>query len=268
MRAAALDPAPVLIISGRNNHDWRTTTPFLRQVLNASGRFEVRVVEEPAGMTAATLAPYRALVLDYNGPRWGAAAESAVEEFVRSGKGLVVVHGASYAFGEREVLGDYQRRTGLREKPWPAFAKMTGAYWTETPRSGHAPRHIFKVKFTGDHPITRGMGEGFEISDELYHLLRLSPDMRVLARAFDDPAIGGTGKEEPVLWTLDYGKGRVFHTILGHDVAAMMEPGFSVTFARGTEWAATGEVTLPPKPRPLTGRKRAARAGGDRRAHL
>lgn len=244
--AAAPEPLPVLIISGRNNHDWRTTTPYLRGVLAASGRFDVRVVEEPAGMTAATLALYRALVLDYNGPRWGGTAEAAVEEFVRSGKGLVVVHGASYAFGEREVLGDRHRRTGLREPPWPAFAKMTGAYWTEKPRSGHAPRHIFRVKFTGSHPISAGMGEGFEISDELYHFLRLSPDIRVLARAFDDPANGGTGKDEPVLWTLDYGKGRVFHTTLGHDVAAMTEPGFSVTFARGTEWAATGEVTLPP----------------------
>lgn len=247
------EPAKVLIVSGRNNHDWRATTPFLRKILDRTGRFDVRVIEEPAGMTAATLASYQVLVLDYNGPRWGAAAESAVEQFVRSGKGLAVVHGASYAFGEMEILGDRHRRTGLFEKPWPAYARMTGASWTDgPPKSGHAKRHVFRVKFTGEHAITRGMGDGFDISDGLYHHLRLSPEIRVLARAFDDPAIGGTGKEEPILWTVGYGEGRVFHTTLGHDVASMQEPGFMVTFARGVEWAASGAVTLPPAPRPET----------------
>ena len=61
----------VLIISGRNNHDWRTTTPFLRKTLVDSGRFDVRVEEEPMGITEATLAAYDVLVLDYDGPRWG-----------------------------------------------------------------------------------------------------------------------------------------------------------------------------------------------------
>ena len=69
----------VLIFSGRNNHDWRTTTPFLRKLLVNSGRFDVRVEEEPAGVTAATLAAYDLLVLDYQGPRWGEVTEKAVE---------------------------------------------------------------------------------------------------------------------------------------------------------------------------------------------
>src|SRR5208282_3656427 len=85
----------VLIFSGRNNHDWRTTTPFLRKVLVDSGRFDVRVEEEPAGVTAATLAAYDVLVLDYEGPRWGKVTEEAVENFVKQGKGLVAVHAAN-----------------------------------------------------------------------------------------------------------------------------------------------------------------------------
>ena len=43
--------------------------------------------------------------------------------------------------------------------------------------------------------------------------------------------------------TLTYGKGRVFHTAMGHDVAALKCVGFATTFQRGTEWAATGKVT-------------------------
>ena len=86
----------VLIFSGRNNHDWRTTTPFLRKILVNSGRFDVRVEEEPAGITAATLAAYDVLVLDYEGPRWGEITEKAVENFVKQGKGLVAVHATNY----------------------------------------------------------------------------------------------------------------------------------------------------------------------------
>ena len=64
----------VLILSGRNNHDWRSTTPFLKRILEASGRFDVRVTEEPAGIDSETLRPYDVLVSDYCGPRWGATA--------------------------------------------------------------------------------------------------------------------------------------------------------------------------------------------------
>ena len=55
----------------------------------------------------------------------------------------------------------------------------------------------------------------------------------------------GTGANEPMLWTLDYGKGHIFVTALGHDVEQVQTPAFMTTFARGAEWAATGKVTLP-----------------------
>ena len=234
----------VLIFSGRNNHDWRSTTPLLQQLLLDSGRFDVRVNEEPAGATAATLASYDAVVLDYNGPRWGRVTEEALEQFVRSGKGLVVVHGASYAFGGLEVLGDRHRRTGLVEPAWPEYGRMTGGRWVEGERkTGHGQRHVFTVKLCSrTHPITAGLPPTFQISDELYHNIRMEPGVEVLATAFDDPARGGTGREEPILWVNRYGEGRVFHTTLGHDETAMRAPGFEQTFVRGAEWAAHGEV--------------------------
>lgn len=252
-RAASRSPLRALILSGRNNHDWRSTTPFLRKILEATGRFDVAVELEPSGLTAAHLKAVDVLVLDYNGPRWGAAAEAAVAGFVRRGKGLVVVHGASYAFGEMEILTDNHQRTGKFEPPWPEYAQMTGVRWTNgPPRSGHGKRHRFRVEMVDrSHPVTRGLEPSFEIDDELYHRLVFEPNVHVLARAFDAPEIGGTGQFEPVLWTVRFGNGRVFHTTLGHDLKAMQAPGFRITFARGAEWAATGEATLPAEPPPL-----------------
>jgi len=236
----------VLILSGRNNHDWRTTTPFLRKVLVNSGRFDVRVEEEPAGVTAATLAAYDVLVIDYEGPRWGEVTEKAVENFVRQGKGLVGVHGANYTFSGVEVLADNHKPTGITQPPWPEYLQMIGGWWTlGPPKTAHAPRHCFTVKFVDrEHPITRDLPESFRTSDELYHSPRMSPAAHILATAWDDPANGGTGKDEPMMWTVNYGKGRVFYSALGHDNSAQQESGYVSTFARGVEWAATGAVTL------------------------
>ena len=96
------------------------------------------------------------------------------------------------------------------------------------------------------------MPASFAATDELYHGLTFQPGIHILAAAWDDPKncskngqTCGTGKDEPILWTFKYGVGRVFQTTLGHDVKAMDSPGFRLTLARGTEWAATGQVTIP-----------------------
>jgi hypothetical protein len=89
----------VLFLTGESdypNHYWRVTTPFLRSLLQRTGRFDVKVAEEVRGLDDRSLAPYDVLVLNYNGPRWGETTESAVEAFVRNGKGMVAVHGVSY----------------------------------------------------------------------------------------------------------------------------------------------------------------------------
>ncbi len=241
------DAIRVLILTGRNNHNWRQSSPFLKERLLATGRFDVRVTEEPAGLTARTLAPYDLLVVDYCGPRWGETAERAVEEFVRGGKGLVAIHGANYAFSEMEVLADHHVRTGIFEKPWPQWASIVGGVWVEgPPKTAHGDRHSFVVKFTDrEHPIAAGMAASFSATDELYHQPRMEPETHVIATAYSDPATRGTGRDEPILWTVGYGEGRTFYTALGHNLAAMSEPGFVATFLRGCQWAATGKVTLP-----------------------
>jgi type 1 glutamine amidotransferase len=240
----------VLILSGRNNHDWRTSTPFLEKILNDTGRFDVRLEEEPNGINADTLAPYDVLVDDYCGPRWPEVTEKAIEAFVRSGKGLVTVHAADYPFVGLTVLGANQVRTTVIEPVWEEWKRLVGAFWVDQGgvKTGHHARYTFKLKWTDpQNPIVKGLDEDYHATDEFYTNFGYAPDVKVnvIATAFDDTKHGGAGKDEPVLMTLQYGQGRVFHTILGHDLTALVEPGFTVTFLRGTEWAATGKVTLP-----------------------
>jgi type 1 glutamine amidotransferase len=245
--AAWAAPIRTLIFSGQNNHNWRATTPYMASLLTDSGHFDVRVEEEPSGVTAATLAHYDLIVVDYQGPRWGPITERAVTDFVSSGKGLVAVHGSSYAFSGLDILAPGHIKTGRTEPPWPAWAEMVGGTWAgKPPKTFHTPRHLFNVKFADTaHPIARGMEGGFQTLDELYHGMRFLPGAHILATAYDDPATGGSGKDEPVMVTVKYGDGRVFYIALGHEKPGMQEPGFAITFVRGAEWAATGEVTLP-----------------------
>lgn len=232
----------VLILTGVNNHNWRATTPVLREILESSQRFDVRVNEEVRGCGLETFSPYDVLLLNYNdwkgsGPWWDDRARQAMLDFVRNGKGLVSYHASNNAFWG-----------------WPEFDRLVGGTWRDT--AGHGPYHAYTVNIV-DHedPITKGMPGSFAETDELYHRLSLQPNIHVLATAWDDPQNCskpgegcGTGKDEPLIWTLPYGSGRVFQTALGHDVKAMQSPGFMLTLQRGVEWAATGKVTIPVPP--------------------
>src|SRR5262249_27815616 len=138
---------------------------------------------------------------------------------------------------------------GRSEKDGPYVRFRDGKFVRDTmPGRGgnHGKRHPFKVVIRDPkHPITRGLPiEWMHAEDELYEKLRgPAENMQVLATAWADPATGGSGENEPMLMTISYGNGRVFHTVLGHNVEAMQCAGFIVTLQRGTEWAATGKVT-------------------------
>jgi type 1 glutamine amidotransferase len=95
------------------------------------------------------------------------------------------------------------------------------------------------------HPITKGLpAVWMHQGDELYARLRgPGKNMTVLATAHSDPANAGSGRDEPQLMVLAYGKGRVFHTTMGHDINGLSSVDFVVTLQRGAEWAATGKVT-------------------------
>ena len=254
--AYAQQPAPgpaklqVLIVTGQNGHNWKGTTPILRKILEDTTKFDVRVTEEFRGAGPETLAPYDLVVLNYfegGRPerRFGERADNALLDFVKNGKGLVVYHFSMAAFDG-----------------WTEYEKMSAGNWR--PNNGHHSAlhsYVVDIKDT-EHPITKGLKLSFpQPNDELYGNLRWQPagSYHLLASAYDDhelykasrtdarapQKLEGPGDNEPMLWTVDYGKGRVFTTALGHDVEQVQTAAFMTTFARGAEWAATGKVTLP-----------------------
>jgi len=223
--AAAQPKLNCLIVTGENNHDWRSTTPVLKDILERSGRFAVTVNEHPEACTAADFAPYDVIFSNYNGKRWGPVAEQAFLTFIRSGKGFVVIHAADNAFTD-----------------WPEYVALIGGIWAGA--AGHGQQHEFLVRIVDhSHPVTRGMSDFMHATDELYHRLEMQPNIHLLATAFDAPDTGGTGRDEPVAWTVDYQGGRCFHNVLGHNAESMQDAGFVALVQRGTEWAATGTVS-------------------------
>lgn len=258
--ASAAAPIKALILDGQNNHDWQASTPLLKRALQETGLFEVEVATAPAkGADMSGFRPsfadYAVVVSNYNGAAWPAATQAAFVDYMRHGGGFVVIHSASNAFPEwpeYNVICGLGGWEGRNEKsgPW--------VYWQDkivrdpAPGRGgdHGAVHAFQVAAREpEHPILRGLpAVWMHASDELYNRLRgPAENLTVLATAFDDPKIRGSGRHEPILMTVDYGQGRVFHTTLGHvrdgNITAMRCAGFIVTFQRGTEWAATGKVT-------------------------
>jgi type 1 glutamine amidotransferase len=257
----AATPIPVMILDGESGgpyHDWQHVTPVLKKILDETGLFAVTVVTAPpAGADFSTFAPeftkYQVLVMNYDAPdeRWPAALKSSFEQYVRNGGGLVAVHAADNAFSGWQAFNEM---TGVGG--WRGRTEQAGPYWYQregtlvsdaTPgRAGsHGRRVPFQVTLRDTtHPITRGLPKiWMHQGDELYARLRGPGHMTVLATAYSDPANAGSGHDEPQLMVLSFGKGRVFHTTWGHDINAISSIDFVVTLQRGTEWAATGNVT-------------------------
>lgn len=153
---------------------------------------------------------------------------------------------------------------------WPEFNKMIGLGWRgagfgdrittndagevvrtpkgQGPGAGHGPQHEFAIRLRDTaHPVVKGLpAEWLHAKDELYHGQRgPAADMHLIATAFSDSGKGGTGAHEPMIWWIPYGKGRVFTTVMGHAEYSMKCVGFQSVVARGSEWSATGQVTLP-----------------------
>lgn len=250
----------VLIVDGQNNHDWRTTTPLIKATLVACGLFDVSVATAPAkaeemARFQPTFSDFDVVVSNYNGAAWSKETATAFEKYVEAGGGFVSVHAADNSFPEWSA---YNRMIGIGG--WGNRNEKSGPYvrWrdgkivrdTQAGRGGsHGKRHAFEVVVRDKaHPITAGLPTSWmQAEDELYAELRgPAQGMQVLATALSDKSTGGTGEHEPILMAISYGKGRVFHTTLGHDATAMSGVAFQVTLQRGTQWAATGKVTLPP----------------------
>lgn len=252
----------VLIVDGQNNHNWQQTTPVLKTLLEETGLFTVDVATTPPkggdmSKFKPDFASYRVVISNYNGEPWAPETKAAFEKFVGNGGGFVSYHAADNSFPEWKeynqmiALGGWGERT---EKDGPMVRMRSGEVVLEDKpgKAGHhGKRHPFQVKtfqmkaMDAKDPIMASLPPlWMHATDELYDSLRgPAKNMKLLATAYSDPATGGTGENEPMLFTITFGKGRIFHTTLGHDVEAMRCAGFIATLQRGTEWAAQGKVT-------------------------
>jgi type 1 glutamine amidotransferase len=262
MPALAATPIRVMLLDGEQGgpyHAWQETTPYLKRMLDDAGIFQVDVVTAPPsdGDFSAfkpDWSKYQVVVANYDAPdeRWSDSLKASFEQYIRKGGGFVSVHAADNAFPNWK---EYNLMIGVggwrgRNETWgPHFYYQDGKLVAD-PTPGSAGSHGLRLPYkivnrVTDHPVTSGLPkEWMHVGDELYANLRgRGANMTVLSTAWSDPANRGTGHDQPILMVIAYGNGRIFHTAMGHDLAALNCAGFITTYQRGTEWAGTGKVT-------------------------
>jgi putative heme-binding domain-containing protein len=244
-------PIRAVIVTGHQypGHLWRETTKALQEALGVDRRVRLRVVEDVEFLARPELLDFDVVVFNYCNWERAGLSEAAKKNFVRylsEGGGLVLVHFANGAFHfslPKAGAGD-----------WPEWrTRICRRVWDHTPgKSGHDAYGPFRVEIAKtDHPITRGL-EGFETKDELYYRQQGDEPVVVLATARSK----ATGRDEPMAMVHEYGKGRVFQTVLGHDAASLRVPGVAQLIRRGTAWAAgrpplAVAAAVPPAASPL-----------------
>ncbi len=273
----------LIIDGQNNHDMWPKTTMMMKQYLEETGLFSVDIertiytwkgekyldpfalegdkayeaLEKPKADPnyQPDFSQYDVVVSNFG---WNAASltdatQKALEAYIRGGGGLVVVHAADNswpkwpAFNQMIGLGGWGDRTE-KDGPYVYYNKDGELVRDTTPGSAghHGPQHEFVIEVRNpDHPITQGMPtKWLHTQDELYDQLRgPGENMEILATTFSSPEYKGTDRHEPMLFTLSFGEGRIFHTPMGHADYSMECVGFIVSLQRGTEWAATGEVS-------------------------
>jgi type 1 glutamine amidotransferase len=256
LTARADDPPKIkaLLITGQNNHDWQHTTPILKAALESSGRFTVEVFTTPPNRGDMSVLPtdftkYGVVVLNFNGDDWTEATKKGFEDYVKNGGGFVSVHASDNSFPD---WLEYNKMIGVGG--WRGRGPQSGSMlrWRDGkvekdsggPGGTHGSFFSWDVETRApEHPIMKGLPEKWlHTPDELYAtLIGPAENVTVLATAKSDV----TQQNEPILMAISYGKGRVFHTTMGHNAQSMQDVGFVTTLNRGAEWAATGKVTIP-----------------------
>lgn len=254
----AAEPLKALIVDGQNNHSvWPITTQMMKKDLEATKLFTVDVATAAPKGTDPDFKPdfsnYDVVISNFGhgASPWPHETQSSFEKFVRDGGGFVVIHAADNAFPEWPAynemigLGGWGGRTE-KDGPYVYLNEKGELVRDESPGRGgnHGAQWEFPVIVRdAEHAITKGMpSEWLHTKDELYDMLRgPAQNMQILATAESKV----TGRNEPMIFTVQYGKGRVFHTPMGHAEYSMECVGFITTLQRGTEWAATGNVSIP-----------------------
>lgn len=263
LSAWAKEPIKTLVITGQNNHNWEVSHLAIRQILENSGLFSVNMAispEKEQDMSSFRLdfSPYQLVIIDYNGDKWPEETNRRFIDYVKNGGGVVIYHAANNAFPAWKEYNEICALGG-----WEGRDEHSGpyAYWENNclkkdttagigGSHGEQREYLLTARNT-EHPIVKGLPKQWlHAKDELYDRMRGPANIdTLLFTGFADETKGGSGREEPLIFTVDYGKARIFHIMLGHagesleNNPAMQCTGFQVLLLRGAEWAATGKVT-------------------------
>lgn len=275
----------LIVDGQNNHVQWPKITFMMKQYLEQTGRFVVDVqrtkytwqgeefikdfqiagVGETEALKKSQIDPdfkpnfskYDLVICNFgwNAAPWPEETQKAFEKYMQKGGGLVVIHAADNSFPQ---WTDYNKMIGIGG--WGDRSEKDGPYVyynndgqlikdsAEGKGGSHGPQHEFTIEIRdAEHPITKGMPtKWLHTKDELYDRLRgPAENMKVLATTFSSKEMNGTDRHEPMLMTIDYGKGRIFHTPMGHIDYSVECVGFITCLLRGSEWAATGKVTFP-----------------------
>lgn len=273
----------LIVDGQNNHDQWPKTTYMLKTYMEKSGLFSVNVARsaftwkgdeflkefsidgmdktesmekpQPDPDFNPNFSNYDVVISNFgwNAASWPEATQKNLETYIANGGGLVVFHAADNSFPEWEA---YNKMIGLggwgdrneKDGPYVYYNDDEELIRDTAPGKGgsHGPQSEYQIQIrNSNHPITKGMpATWMHTKDELYNSLRgPAENMEVLATAYADPNNKGTGRHEPALMVLTYGKGRVFHNIMGHADYSVSCVGFVTSMLRGTEWAATGMVT-------------------------
>jgi type 1 glutamine amidotransferase len=236
------NPSQVLILTGHDGpfHNWQEVSQMLKVTLERDSRLRCRIVTDPEFLAREDLLAYDLIVQNYvNWERKGISDEAKKNllKYLDSGRGLAVIHFANGAFHPSLPKADGD---------WPEYRKIVRRVWDHGKGlSGHDAYGPFTVNIAPTkHPITEGMTD-FDALDELYYRQQGDETLPPLVTAKSKD----TKKDEPLAWAYDYGKARVFQTVLGHSAESIKKPGVATLIRRGSAWAAKRDL------RPETPRK-------------
>jgi len=253
-----------MIVTGQDgSHWWRGGSEAIKMILENSNLFTVDIHITPDwNEDISTFNPdfkkYDLVVINYGGTTWAEATRTKFEKYVSEGGGVVIIHSSVVGMddwkGYNEMIG-LGAWNGRNEKDGPYVYWSNGQFvYDYSPgwAGYHGLQHPSTIIHRNpEHPILKGLPEEWDhFKDEIYARLRgPAQHMDILATTYEDAGNEQGARHEPILWTVKYGKGNIFVTLLGHagndpELRYAMEcTGFQVTLLRGAEWAATGNVT-------------------------
>jgi type 1 glutamine amidotransferase len=227
---ADTSPFEVLVFSKTSGYRHDSIPAGIRSIqslTDTTKQFNVTASEDASLFTATSLSKYAVIVLlQCIGDIFDQSQLDALKHFVRSGRGVVAIHGAA---------------AGMPHDEW--YGKLCGAHFDMHPDP--EPGIVLAEESNQDHFISQCCGGRTDWTDEWYNFHthpRQNENLKILLRG-DPKSFKGAkmGDDHPLAWYQEFEGGRSFFTALGHFDEAYEDEWFVGQMLRGILWAAKRE---------------------------